>query len=108
MPSLVRSFVELTAYLFTLPGVKLFLSERLCQDPLESFFGKQRQCGGGCDNPTVSAFLSNTSSLRAQGSVSLNPLRGNVQRKRKEFNEREIIEASKPLPKRKKIHQTNE
>ena len=106
MPSLVRSFVELTVYLFTLPGVKLFLSERLCQDPLESFFGKQRQHGGGCNNPTVSAFLSNTSSLRAQGSVSL--LRGTVQRKRKEFNEHEIIEASKPLPKRKKIHQTNE
>ena len=84
------------------------ISSHMSIYPLESFFGKQRQRGSGCDNSTVSAFLSNTSSLRAQGSVSLNPCRGIVQHKRKEFNEREIIEASKPLPKRKKIHQTNE
>ena len=37
----VHSFVELTKYLLDQPGVFYFLSEKLCQDPLESFFGKQ-------------------------------------------------------------------
>lgn len=41
-----KSFVELVRYIFTIPGVKAFLSECLCQDPLEKFFGCQRQRGG--------------------------------------------------------------
>ena len=98
----MRSFIELTTYLFTLPGVKILLSEHFSQDPLESFFGKQRQFGGGCDNPTISRFLTNTSSLRTQGSVSLNPVRGNSLRKRKHLNEKEIIASCEPLPKRRK------
>ena len=94
-------------YLFAQPGVKLFLSERLSQDPLESFFGKQRQFGGGCDNPTVSQFISNTSSLRTQGSIALNPVRGNVRIKQK-LNEDEIIKDTKPLPKRRKVRTNKE
>ena len=43
-------------YIFSIPGVKVFLSERLCQDPLELFFGCQRQCGGTHENPTVQEF----------------------------------------------------
>ena len=39
------SFVELVKYLFTIPDVTSFLSEKLCQDPLEKFFGSQRQRG---------------------------------------------------------------
>ena len=31
------SFVELVKYLFTIPGVTLFLSEKLCQEPLKFF-----------------------------------------------------------------------
>ncbi len=34
----VLSFTELVPYLFSIDGVKVFLSEHLCQDPLESFF----------------------------------------------------------------------
>ncbi len=30
------------------PGVFYFLCEKLCQDSLESFFGKQRMHGGHC------------------------------------------------------------
>eukprot|EP00731_Ephydatia_muelleri_P018397 Em0011g437a len=37
------SFLELVPYLFSLPDVQSFLSQRLCQDPLECFFGLQRQ-----------------------------------------------------------------
>lgn len=35
----VQSF---TRYMFTLPEVTTFLSEKLSQDPLEQFFGCQR------------------------------------------------------------------
>ena len=36
----VRSFVELVKFVFTIPGVTVFLSGRICQDPLEGFFGQ--------------------------------------------------------------------
>ena len=49
----MQSFVALVHYLFTLLGVKVFLSERLCHDPLEKFFGCQRQRGGVSENPNV-------------------------------------------------------
>ena len=61
-----------------IPGVKYFLSEKLCQDPLESFFGNQRMHGGSNDNPNVATFVQGTVSIRAQGSASLQPLRGNI------------------------------
>ena len=69
----VHSFVELTKYLLALPGVRYVLSEKFCQDPLESFFGKQRMRGGYNDNPNVQMFLKNTISLRIQGSLASNP-----------------------------------
>ena len=97
----VNSFVQLVRYIFTIPGVKIFLSERLNQDALESFFGKQRQRGGGSDNPNVSQFLSGTSSLRVQGSIALQPLRGNS-RQYKRIAEKDLIAESTPLPKRKR------
>ena len=34
----VRSFIEITKLVFKIPGVKVFLSERLSQDPLEVFW----------------------------------------------------------------------
>lgn len=46
----VLSFVAMVCYLFILPGIKVFLSERLCQNPLETFFGFQRQRGGVSKN----------------------------------------------------------
>ena len=42
---LVNSSVELVEYIFTIPGVTVFLSNRICQDPIENFFGQQRQRG---------------------------------------------------------------
>ena len=78
------------------------LSERFCQDPLESFFGKQRYRGGFGDNPSVKEFLDNTVSLRVQGSAALEPLRGNCTRKR---NSTPIADDT-PLPKRKRTSQS--
>eukprot|EP00731_Ephydatia_muelleri_P018846 Em0011g886a len=53
----VTSFIGLVTYIFTLPGVTSFLSEKINQDPLEKFFGCQRQRGGANDNPTVTEFF---------------------------------------------------
>ncbi len=59
-PYAVKSFIDLVTYLFSLPGVTAFLSERISQDPLEKFFGLQRQRGRVNKNPDVSEFCKNT------------------------------------------------
>lgn len=98
---LVHSFVELTNYLLDQPGVFYFLSEKLCQDPLESFFGKQRMRGGHCDNPTVQAFLKGTMSLRVQGSMAVKPMRGNCRRGKE--NKKPLPCDDTPMPKRPRL-----
>ena len=65
----VRSFVELTRFLFTIPGVSSFLSEKISQDPLEKFFDCQRQRGGTSENPNVASFCKNTQALRVINSL---------------------------------------
>ena len=52
----VNSFVELVQYIFSLPDVSLF-PEQSAQDPLETFFGQQRQKGRVNENPNVVDFL---------------------------------------------------
>lgn len=68
-PFAAKSFVEMVRYLFTMPDVKAFLSRRICQDPLEQFFGCQRQRGGTHDNPNAQEFLRNTQALRVVNSM---------------------------------------
>ena len=72
----VTSFVELVEYVFTIPGVSVFLSNRLCQDPLEKFFGQQRQRGRVNENPSTTEFLRNTQALRVI-SNTCSKIRGN-------------------------------
>ena len=96
----VISFVEMAKFLLNLPGTKFLLSERFCQDPLESFFGHQRSKGGRNDNPTVQQFCDNTVSLRVQGSAALNPLHGNC---RKRPADRVIPVDDTPVPKRPRV-----
>ncbi len=43
---IVNSFVEMTRYLLSLNPSSYLLSEKISQDPLEHYFGKQRACGG--------------------------------------------------------------
>ena len=69
--------MKLVRYLFTLPDVSSFLSQLICQDPLERFFGCQRQRGGVHDNPNVPEFLKNTQALRVIQSIVRPPKRGN-------------------------------
>ena len=51
------SFIGLVEFLFSRPEIKeqklAFLSNNLCQDPLEQFFCCQWQRGGTSDNPNV-------------------------------------------------------
>ena len=74
--NIVQSFVELVEYIFKIPGVSVFLSNRLCQDPLENFFGQQRQRGRLNENPDVAEFIKNTQALRVVNS-SCATARGN-------------------------------
>lgn len=104
----VRSFVELVKYIFTIPQVTVFLSNRICQDPLEKFFGQQRQRGRTNENPNVSEFLKNTQALRVINNTCAT-IRGNCrgsdqdqQREKKRFQNLEA--ENNPLPKRKTKH----
>ena len=69
------SFTELVPKLFSISGVKVFLSEHLSQDPLEKFFGCQRQRGGTHDNPSVQEFCKNTQALRVINTFCRGPVR---------------------------------
>ena len=64
----VRSTVE-TVKFFLQNSSKFILTERLCQDPVEEFFGIQRQLGRTNDNP-IAKFGSNDNTIRIQRDVS--------------------------------------
>ena len=54
-----------------MPGAPPFLSRRITQDPLEKFFGLQRQRGRVNENPNVQEFQKNSQALRViQASAS--------------------------------------
>ena len=74
---IVSSVVELLEFIFKIPGVTSFLSEKQCQDHLEKFFGNQRQRGGTSDNPSVKEFCKNTQALRVINGTCLNIQKGN-------------------------------
>jgi len=99
---LAKSFVGLVQLLFSLPEVKdnnlAFLSTNICQDPLENFFGCQRQRGATSDNPNVMQFSHNTQALRVVNSFCRAPVRGNC-RGAKSSNPLDDT-FSAPLPKR--------
>ena len=56
----------------------MFLSNNLCQDSLENFFGCQRQRGVTSENPTVQDFFNNTQALRVVNSMCRGPVTSNV------------------------------
>ena len=99
-PPIVKSFVELVRFIFTIPGVEVFLSERISQDPLEKFFGCQRQRGCVNENPTVTEFCKNTQKLRVINSVCLDSVKGNCWGK-KGTEPIDMEKENRPLPRRK-------
>ena len=74
---IVASFLEFILHIFKIKGVTSFLSEKLSQDPLEKFFGCQRQRGATNENPTVAEFLKNTQSMQVINSIWVKDLTGN-------------------------------
>ena len=102
---LVSSFLELLPYLFSIEGVNSFLSEKLSQDPLEKFFGCQRQQGRSNENPTVAQFIKNTQSLRVINSIWLSDITGNCRgckRKAYDLETVDLNDLNKPLKKRQR------
>lgn len=97
----VSSFIELVKDIFKIPGVKLFLSGHINQDPVEKHFGRLRQQGRANQNPTVAEALKSTQTLRVIDSVWIDDITGNCRgrRKKKKFAE---AEDSQPLPKRRR------
>ena len=98
----MNSFLDVSKYLLSYPGVKAVFSE--LQSGSTRVSGKQRSHGGRCDNPTVEDFLYNTTSLRLQGSLVKDPVRGNCRRRNCE--QAELIDNT-PLPKRKRYSVKN-
>lgn len=97
---LVSSFLELLPYIFSIEGVKVFLSEKLNQDPLEKFFGCQRQRGRVNENPTAAEFVKNTQSLRVINSICVNNITGNCRGTKRKSYDLESGDLHKPLKKR--------
>ena len=81
--------------------MKSFLSQRICQDPLERFFGMQRQRGGVHDNPNTLEFFNNTQALRVIKGLGIQfaPERGNC---RGGVTDAETSDMNAPLPKRRR------
>ena len=98
-------------YIFTLPEVKdrkpclAFLSQTLCQDPLEGFFGCQRQRGATSDNPSVHEFLKNTAALRVVNSFCRTSATGNCRGSKEKSNSKSVLTEHElaPLPKRRRL-----
>ena len=104
---LVHSFIEFLHYIFKIPGVTLFFSNRLSQDPVEKLFGQQRQRGSSNDNPNANQFLKNTQTIRVINTTCLN-IRGNFRGTDKastlQGQQMSIAgKENKPLPKRRRI-----
>ena len=82
---------------FHYAGCEVFLSQRICQDALEKFFGCQRQRGRTHDNPNALEFLRNTQALRVVNTAS-RVVKGNCRGTMKEKEEAD--QENQPLPKR--------
>ena len=100
----MKSFVEIVRYLFTIPGIQFFYSNRLCQDSLENFFGQQRQRGRTHENPNAAQFVKNSQALRIINSTCAT-IRGNcraseVDPKHEKKRYQMQIENNAPLNKR--------
>ena len=94
----MSSFIELVEDIFKIPGVKLFLSSHINQDPLEKHFRRLRQQGRANQNPTVAEALNSTQTLRVIDSVWIDDITGSCRGRRKKKKLAEA-EDSQPLPK---------
>ena len=89
--------MELVKYIFTIPGVKFFLSGKVTQDSLENYFGCQRQRGGRHENPNVNEFCKNSQALKVVNSICGSVSKGNCRGKKQSID---VELESRPLRKR--------
>ena len=94
------AFVEMTRFLLPEDKSLFLLSERISQDPIENYFGRQRARGGRNENPTLQQCIHNAAALRVQKSIALDPVRGNCRKRRLSYP-KEQVDAT-PLPKRRR------
>ncbi|KAL5502932.1 hypothetical protein EMCRGX_G009790 [Ephydatia muelleri] len=92
--------LKMMPYLFSMPDVQSFLSQRLCQDPLERFFDLQRQRGGVHENSNAVEFAKNTQALRVMKSVDMSSSFGNC--RCGPIKQASMDELCEPLPKRRR------
>ena len=98
----IVSSLELLPIVLAIPGVKLFITDKINQDPLEKVFGRLYQHGRANQNPTVAEALKSTQTLRVVDSVWVDDLAGSNCRGRKRKRKFLETEDCKPLPKRRK------
>lgn len=97
--------MEFIPHIFGIEGVTSFLSEKLSQDPLEKYFGIQRQRGATNENPTAAEFMKTSQNLKVIDSIWIKDLTGNTRgckRKVYDLESVELSDISKPLKKRKR------
>ena len=82
-------------------GIKVFLSEKISQDPLEQLFGCQLQRGSTSENPTVAEFFKSTQAL-----LVINPVGEEVSKDNCRGNKgsQDIDKENTLLPKRRRYH----
>ena len=78
----------------------VFLSKKLNQDPLEKFFGCQRQRGQTNENLTAAEFVKNTQALRVINFINVSSLTDNCRGTKRKSYDLEYGDLNKPLKKR--------
>ena len=79
---------------------------KVSQDPLEKFFGIQRQCGRTNENPNVAEFYKNTQSFRVINTIWIKDITGNCRGCKRKPYDLESVDLDQPLKKRRR-HQSN-
>ena len=93
--------MELLQFIFDIPGVEVFLTEKLCQDSLVGFFSMQRQRGRTHEkNLNVQEFLNNSQQITVIRSICQGSMKENC---RASTHEKTSGHAKgyAPLPRRK-------
>ena len=67
----IRGFIGAVKYLLDHGGVDFINARVFCQDPLEQFFSKQRQKGGGSSTPNLQKFMENARAIHIQRGLSV-------------------------------------
>jgi len=96
----MSSFCDFVKYIFKIPGVTCLLSCKINKDPIEKFFGVQRQSRRSNENPTVLEFIKNTENIRVISGIWIDNILGNFHGHKVEDSD--IHLAMKPLRKRKR------